>query len=352
MDSRERVLRALRREKADRVPIHDSVWVETMRRWEREGYPAGIPPEDHFDWEIVSVWFDNSPMFEIKTLHADDQYIVETTPFGGVRRNLRSLASTPEIIDWGVKTYDDWLRVKERLRPDYTRCDWVTLRSRYQRARSMGKCVTLNAVIGFDYLQNLIKTEELLVIMIENPRWFREMVETVADLTLRMTEMVIAAGFEPDAAWFFNDMAYRNGPLFSPKLYRETILESDRALCSFHHARGAPVIYHTDGDIHLLIPHLIEAGVDCLQPLEVKAGMDVRQLVNQYGDRLSFMGNIDTRAMADPDPAALEREIIPKLEAAKRHGGYIFHSDHSVPPNVSYDQYRRALSLARQYGDY
>jgi uroporphyrinogen decarboxylase len=77
----------------------------------------------------------------------------------------------------------------------------------------------------------------------------------------------------------------------------------------------------------------------------------VRELKQQYGDRLAFMGNIDTRKMAHPDPAVIEEEIRTKLESAKVGGGYIYHSDHSVPPTVSFEQYCRVLELVRQYGN-
>ena len=189
--------------------------------------------------------------------------------------------------------------------------------------------------------------------MIEDPDWFRDMVETTTELVLRVAKLIIEdAGYTFDVAFLFNDMAYRNGPLFSPKLYRDLIMPFDRALCDYFHSKGMPVIYHTDGDVRLLIPYLIEAGIDCLQPLEAKANMDVRELKKQYGDRLAFMGNIDVRKMAHPDPKVIEEEIRSKFEVAKVGGGYIYHSDHSVPPTVSFEQYCRVMELVRKYGEY
>jgi uroporphyrinogen decarboxylase len=96
-----------------------------------------------------------------------------------------------------------------------------------------------------------------------------------------------------------------------------------------------------------LAPLIIETGFDCLQPLEVKAGNDLLELKRRHGDRLAFMGGIDVRAMADPDPAAIEREIAGKLPAVKRGGGYIYHSDHSIPDNISFRQYGRVRELWR-----
>ena len=80
--------------------------------------------------------------------------------------------------------------------------------------------------------------------------------------------------------------------------------------------------------------------------------MDVVELKDLYGDDLSFMGGIDVRVMASPDPADIEEEIRVKIGHAKQGGGYIYHSDHSVPDNVSYEQYCRVIELVHEYGSY
>jgi uroporphyrinogen decarboxylase len=99
------------------------------------------------------------------------------------------------------------------------------------------------------------------------------------------------------------------------------------------------------------VPELIDAGFDCLQPLEVKAGMDLVGLKRNYGDRLSFMGGIDVRTMR-AEPNVIEEEIRAKIPEAKKGGGYIYHSDHSVPDDISFEQYRRVLELVAHYGSY
>jgi uroporphyrinogen decarboxylase len=56
--------------------------------------------------------------------------------------------------------------------------------------------------------------------------------------------------------------------------------------------------------------------------------------------------------MADPDSTIIEREIAGKLPIMKKGGGYIYHSDHSIPDNVSLEQYRRVMDLVARYGSY
>jgi uroporphyrinogen decarboxylase len=95
----------------------------------------------------------------------------------------------------------------------------------------------------------------------------------------------------------------------------------------------------------------IEAGFACLQPLETKSGMNLLELKRQYGRALTLMGGIDVRKMA-LGGKALEKEVVEKISFAKQGGGYIYHSDHSVPDDVSFTNYSRVIALVRDCGRY
>jgi len=352
MNSRERILKTLRHEEPDRVPIHDSPWLSTISRWQKEGLPAEIPVEEYFDYEMVLFKADLTPRFPIKVIERTDEFIVETTPFGGVRRNFRDYSTTPEVIEWPVKSRPDWDQIKERLTPDYTRVDWVTDLANFQRAHGAGTFICYCGAVGYDRFQSYVKSEQLLMLMITEPDWARDMFTTHARLAIQMAEMMMSNGFAFDGAFLYDDMGYRNSSLFSPKTYRDVLFDSHKMLNDFFHSNNMPVILHSCGRVKGLIPDLIDAGFDCLQPLEVKAGMDLAELKGKYGDRIALMGGIDVRAMADPHPNVIEDEIRRKFEVAKPGGGYIYHSDHSVPKNVSLEQYKRTIALTHKHGVY
>jgi len=350
MTSRERVRMTLEHREPDRVPIHDSVWAATVSRWHKEGLPEEIPVSEYFDYEIVGFGADLSPRFPVKVLERNETYIVETTPYGGIRRNFRDYSTTPEIIDWPVKSKEDWYKIKDRLQPNITRVNWVSSLNDYSRTYGDGKFVTYSAAMGYDQFQSYIKTEELLILLVEDPEWAKDMFRTHAILLIEMAKIMIEYGFKFDGAFLYNDMGYRNGLLFSPRTYQEVLQETDAMVCEFFHKNNMPVILHSCGNVKELIPYLIDAGFDCLQPLEVKAGMDLLELKPEYGDKISFMGGIDVRKMTDP--VAIEEEISRKFEVAKKGGGYIYHSDHSIPKNISFEDYNRVISLVKKYGKY
>jgi len=77
--------------------------------------------------------------------------------------------------------------------------------------------------------------------------------------------------------------------------------------------------------------------------------MDVRKLKPRYGDRLAFWGNIDVRKMSGP-ASECEAEVRDKITMAKQGGGYLYHSDHSIPPEITFDRYRWIMKLVEKYG--
>jgi uroporphyrinogen decarboxylase len=378
MDAQERVTRVLKHEEADRVPISDSLWVATIARWQEEGLPADTSPAQYFDYDMVQFGADVSPRFPVRTLSEDEHYVIETSPYGGVVRNRKDRASVPDFVEFPCQNRHDWDRLKARLKPDKERVDWqgdwarnVALDPRgtdsqvsartdqrqglpgYHQARQAGKFIVYYGPVGFGHIhQAYVGTEQLCMAIATDPAWVIDMYETNAELVMGMYDLMVEGGFQFDAALLACDLGYNRGLFFSPRHYEQQLHPVFVRLFAFFHSRGIPVILHSDGRILDLVPYFVEAGLDCLNPLEVKAGMDLIQLKGRYGDRLAFMGGIDVRAMAADDPAVIEAEIRTKLQVAKAGGGYIYHSDHSVPNNVSFQQYQRVIELVLKYGSY
>jgi uroporphyrinogen decarboxylase len=352
MTSRERVRAAIARTVPDRVPVMDGPWGATIRRWEEEGLPRGKSPADHFGYEVVYIGADLSPRFPVKVIDENDEYVTETTPQGGIRRNHRDYSTTPEIVDTPIKSPADWPAIRERLAPDLKRIDWASAWRSYQSAREQGKYIVFENGLGYDLLQSYVRSEQLLNFMALEPAFVKEMVDATSDLYIATLDMMLKEGFAFDGAWVWNDMGYRNSSLFSPAMYREIIAPADAKRNAFCHERGLQTILHSCGCVKGLLPSLIDAGFDCLQPLEVKAGMDLRELKPAYGGRIAFFGGINTMLMEEDDDGVIEAEIAAKFAAAKPGGGYLYHSDHSIPKDVSFRKYSFIMDCVRRYGAY
>jgi uroporphyrinogen decarboxylase len=109
---------------------------------------------------------------------------------------------------------------------------------------------------------------------------------------------------------------------------------------------------HSCGFVEPLLPGMVEAGIDCLQVIEVKAGMDLLRIYREFGDRLSLMGGIDVRVLYSNDFGRIDAELLAKIPTVKGRFGYVLHSDHSIPNTVRYDSYRYFVDRAMELGRY
>ena len=138
----------------------------------------------------------------------------------------------------------------------------------------------------------------------------------------------------------------------SPAMYEELIQPAHKYTIDYAKSIGLPVIMHSCGYIAPLLPGMIEAGINCLQVIEVKAGMDLLKLHEQYGDKISFMGGIDVRTLYTNDKAIIDRELESKIPQVKKGFHYFLHSDHSIPKTVDYETYRYFIKKGLELGTY
>ncbi len=352
MTSKERIALALQHKEADRIAIHDSPWGTTIERWRREGLPEEVSPAEYFGYELASTGANLSMRMPTDVIEETEEYRITGGMDGQVIKNWKHATSTPEYIDFMVKTRADWEEHKFRLEWDSSRIDVEASRQAQAEAEAQGKWFSFNGAFGYDRLQGLIGSERLLMAMAEDPDWVQDMFDTVAELVCTALEEMVGMGFQFDGCFVYDDMGYRNATLFSPAMFRRFEFPNHKRVYDCAWAHGLPCILHSCGNVNAFVPGLIEAGLACLQPLEVKAQMNLVQLKRDYGEKLAFMGGIDVRKMAMADPAIIEEEIATKIGAAKVGGGYIYHSDHSVPDNISFEQYCHVMELVKKYGSY
>ncbi len=352
MTSKERISLALQHKEADRIAVHDSPWGTTIERWRREGFPEDANPAEYFGFELASTGANLSMRMPTEVVEETDEYRITTGADGQTLKNWTHATSTPEYIDFMVKSRADWEEHKHRLAWDASRIDLEASKQAQQEAEAKGLWFTCNGAFGYDRVQSLVGSERLLMAMAEDPEWVQDMFDTVADLFCAALDEMVGLGLQFDGCFVYDDMGYRNATLFSPAMFRRFEFPNHKRVYDCAWAHGLPCILHSCGNVNAFVPGLIEAGLACLQPLEVKAQMDLVQLKRDYGEKLSFMGGIDARKMSHPDPAVIEEEIATKVTAAKVGGGYIYHSDHSVPDNVSFEQYCRVIELVNKYGSY
>lgn len=350
LTSHERMLRVYAHEPPDRVPLRDAPWGTTIARWRREGLPAHVGVGELFGFEKVAGFgVDNSPRYPTRVVDDTPSYTTSTTPWGTTLRNWKHTTSTPEFIDFKIVDRESWADARERMTASEDRVDWASLERHHAGWRASGCWIEAGGWFSYDAFASwIVGTERMLIAMVEDPDWCRDMFEHATDVNLKLLSMAWDRGYHFDCLSFADDLGHRNGLFFSPGTYRSVVKPIHRRICDWAHDRGAKVMLHSCGNVTALLPDLIDAGIDGLNPLEQKAGMDVLAIKREFGDRLVLQGGIDVRAMSQADK--IEEEIRTKVTAAKESGGYVYHSDHSVPDDVSFSDYCRVIALVKHYG--
>ncbi len=342
MTSLERIRNLLERKPVDRAAFRESIWGETMARWRAEGHLGETEdPFDHFNMELLSAgWLKSQAHFETpdETLEEDEETRLVRNGNGAVLRYWKNKSGTPEHVDFKVTDRASWEEhIKPFMTPERGRVDFKVYRETRRKAAENDLFFAWEGVNVFEQMHPICGHEHMLVGMALDPDWIRCMARQLSDLTIGMWELLFAEEGLPDGIFFCEDMGFKEKPFMSPDMYREIILPEHRRTIQWAHQRGLRVIMHSCGFIEPLLPGMIEAGIDMLQAMEVKAGVDMPRLNRLYGDRIGFFGGIDIREIASNDRARIDAELDRKIGPLIASGTpYMLSSDHSTPPDVDY----------------
>jgi len=287
MTGRERVDAALNFKEPDRIAIHDSPWATTIKRWHQEGLPEDKGPDEYFGYEFAGCGFDGSLRLPTEVVEETDEYIIERTADGALRKNWKDSTSTPGWLDFAIKTRRDWEEIKPTMQFTPDRVNVEGAKKAQQAANKAGKWFHFSGVMGYDRTQVICGSERLLVAMAQDPDWVKDMFMTFSQLIVDAGEYLIGEGVQFDGVFVFDDNGYRNASLFSPAMYKELLLPAHKLVYDWAHSHGLKCILHSCGCVKGLIPYYLQAGLDCLQPLEVKAGMDLIELKKLYDGQLA-----------------------------------------------------------------
>ncbi|MCX6925145.1 MAG: hypothetical protein NT154_18315 [Verrucomicrobia bacterium] len=185
-----------------------------------------------------------------------------------------------------------------------------------------------------------------------DPPLAQAIVDKVADHLLRVgLEEIRRWGLQDTGMWIFDDMAYNSGPVFSPKSFERIFLPAYRRMIRAYKQAGARyVFFHSDGNILPLLDMLVDAGIDGINPLERRAGMDPVALRSKY-PRLVLAGGVDnTDTLINGPPSRIESEVRALIDLG-RNGGLII-GTHSISPEVTLDHFEAYHRTCEAYGGY
>jgi uroporphyrinogen decarboxylase len=366
MNSRERIRTILSKQVPDRMGASESFWPETIPAWLAQGYPRkdgapdgpALPAQEVFGFDIWGggPWFDWSPRRGVQEIveETEDTRLVKNA-FGASLRYWKKKSGTPEHVHFEMTNRAYWDNLKgPLLELDPTRLgDMKAGGDAIRELQSEGKFVSTGSLFVYEWMRASMGDFVMMTNFLEDPEWIRDFCRVYTDFFIKHYRLYFEQAAKPDALFMFDDLGYTNGLWASPKIMGDLVMPFHKELVDFAHSQGIFAMLHTCGDVRQGMDLILDAGYDLVQPMEAKVGNDVLQFAEKYGARIAYMGNINIMVLETGDRAAIRKEIETKLRRLREMRiPYVFHSDHSVPPTVTYDTYRYANEVFRECAEY
>lgn len=365
MSVRERFHALCNFEKIDRPIRRETIgfFSETLTRWHKEGLPETVaddiftaPPHFGFDTKnwlpiaVGAIWEPGFyPTFEETILKEEKDHIVKIDVGGNKVKIFTDGRSTiPQYLDHPVKTIDDFDALKWRLDPESPERFTLILDIMIGMADAAGDNTYTSIVLCglFGTFRHLMGLKGMSIALKRDPA----LLKAIAEHWVTMHEVLIKKIREKspvDYIYFWEDMSYKNGPMISPKHFKEFMSPYYSRLIDSVKADTDIRVFavDSDGNLDILIPLFMETGINMLLPFEVNAGMDVRKVREEYPD-LIIWGGLDKMVLAGEknDIEAMVMDFVPFM---LERGGYIPAIDHVVPPEVSLENWEFFLEFVR-----
>lgn len=203
--------------------------------------------------------------------------------------------------------------------PDPGRLDWSPLRT----ARERSALAVLAVLPGpFGELAYLLGIERLLVLSWRRPDEARRLGEAMVDYGLELARLSLEHGAEVLVVG--EDVAWDGGLLLRATTYRSLFLPALEREVAELRGLGAPVVFHSDGDVTALLDDLLDLGVDGLHGCSAASGVDLAVLAGRTDDRLCLWGNLDLDQLAPEARPGLEARVDATVATGSSLSGYVF----------------------------
>jgi len=237
-------------------------------------------------------------------------------------------------IHWAARVHSPWDHADEEN-------FWQSLRNQALQLRTASdRAIVLSAGCNlFEWGTFLRRLDNFLMDLVSQPEEVERFLDALLIRHLASLEKICqAVGDVVDIIRLGDDLGRPTGPFMSPKTYRRLFKPRHMILCDFirKHSKMHTFL-HSCGSIYQLIPDLIEAGFEILNPVQTNThGMDPQQLKNEFGREITFWGGgADTRAILNlGTPSQVKDHVCENIEILSPGGGFVFNTIHNILPDV------------------
>ncbi|HYB21473.1 MAG TPA: uroporphyrinogen decarboxylase family protein [Thermodesulfobacteriota bacterium] len=338
MTSKERVLAALKRKQPDRVPwvessVHNKLAEKLLQRSDFE--KATVT-------QLFSVPGARIPSAVLEVLALDNLNFSVAPPRFVKSQNFEGMDI---IVDGLIKTEADLKRI---VLPDpESDAFYQPARDFVSRYRGSDKALGITTRMGISNTYLSMGIEHFSLMLYENPAFLLKLLDMFIDWACKAVPRINELGF--DFMIVPEDLAWKQGPMFSPKMIHELFLPRMKKVAE---KIRIPWIYHSDGNLMPILDDLLTLGMSGIANIEPNA-MDIAELKKKYGHRVCLVGNIDLHyTLTRGTPEETEAEVKKRIQEVGRGGGYILASSNSL---TGYCKPENVLAMNRallKYGNY
>ncbi len=353
MNQRDNLLSLLRRQGFQEVPVEFQLCPALVEEYERR-VGKGIDYADYFEF----------PTGNIEGLKSVNHCIEQYLPYYS-----NGLNPGTHIDTWGVAHEPGSAAAMHMTRmlhplekaqnieeiiaypfPDYQNTFVDRQRSQVMQLHAKGKASvgSMQCTI-WETAWYLRSMNELMMDMMTDHKKAEYLLDKVTEIAVIRASAYAAAGV--DILYLGDDIGMQKTIMMSEGLYctwlkprLKQVIDAAKAV-----KPDLIVFYHSCGYVTPLIPHLIEAGIDVLNPIQPEC-MDFREIHDCFGDRISFHGSIGTQTtMPFGTPEEVRRKVIKNLDIAGSKGGLFISPTHMLEPEVPWENVVAYLEACRDY---
>jgi uroporphyrinogen decarboxylase len=329
-----------------------------------QGEPDRVPnAELHVDWQIKQAFLDRPIQsvqddvdfwyqagFDYIYLRANYEYRMVGD---GNAANDHIYAGDMQVSKWSgeetslVGSYAD---IEGYAFPDPETIDFSNLA---ECARRLYPGMKIISGVGgiFTRVWRIMGFNTFSLALADQPELVADLFRRVGEIQLEVFRRIVEMD-QIGAMWYGDDLAYLSGTMVNPRLLRQHLFPYLKEMGSICRRKGLPWVIHSDGNLHSILPDLIDCGFNAIHPVEPKA-MDSRELKTRYGKRLALLGNIEIgEILTLGTPEMVAAEVKERIRCLAPGGGYAVGSSNTVAHYVRLENFKAMLYATRRYGRY
>lgn len=338
MNGKERILAALQRQVPDVVPVFE--WFVDVTVGEAlVGSGDAIDVAERLDLDAVNV------RANYRSEKVDEKTIADEW---GMKRQLTGDV-LPALV--GSPIEDVTKHTEYRFPDPETPHRFETLERAVERFGDE-RAVVLNLRDGFSDMRDLLGYEGALMAMLLEPDRFDELLERSIEYNLKLAA-VARQRYGTEIVATTDDVANATGLLMRPETYFERLAPGFKAAIGGYKQQGYLTIKHCDGNVDAVLNFWIEAGIDCLDPIDPAGGYTIGGMKELIGDKVCLKGNVDcTGNLCTGAPEDVAEEVRQCIAQGAAGGGLIVSSSNTIHRGVKPENFRAMIDAVREFGVY